>query len=92
MRTAIVVSGGDAPGINAAVESFSRLAALEGDQVLGAEDGIAGLLAGRLGEIDRAMLTRLAGRGGRYYAQAVNPCWARRERARGWARRCAKMR
>ncbi len=63
MKTAIVVSGGDAPGINAAIESFTRLAELNGDQVLGAQDGIAGLLAGRLDDIHRATLTRLAGRG-----------------------------
>ena len=48
MKTAIVVSGGDAPGINAAIEAYARLAQDGGDQVVGAQDGFAGLLAGRI--------------------------------------------
>lgn len=64
MNTAIVVSGGDAPGINAAIDSFSRLAAQNGDRVLGAQGGVAGLLAGQLVEIDRSLVSLLAGRGG----------------------------
>ena len=64
MKTAIVVSGGDAPGINAAIEAFARLAQDSGDQVVGAQDGFAGLLEGRLTELDRALLSRLSGAGG----------------------------
>ena len=64
MNTAIVVSGGDAPGINAAIDCFARLAAQCGDRVLGAQGGFAGLLAGKLAEIDRSLLSLLAGRGG----------------------------
>ncbi len=63
MRTAIVVSGGDAPGINAAIDAYTRLAG-PGDEALGAQDGFAGLLAGRVAELDRGLLTLLAGRGG----------------------------
>ena len=73
MKTAIVVSGGDAPGINAAIESFTRLAALNGDQALGAQDSLAGLLAGRLGDIDRATLALLAGRGGSILRSSREP-------------------
>ncbi len=64
MRTLIVVSGGDAPGINAAIDSYLRIARHNGDQVLGAQDGFAGLLAGCLVEIDTRVLALLAGRGG----------------------------
>ena len=64
MNTAIVVSGGDAPGINAGIDSFARLAAQNGDKVLGAQGGFAGLLAGQLVEIDRSLVSLLAGRGG----------------------------
>ncbi|MCY3976680.1 MAG: 6-phosphofructokinase [Chloroflexi bacterium] len=64
MNTAIVVSGGDAPGINAAIDSFTRLAAQSGDLVLGAQGGFAGLLAGQLVEIDRSLVSLLAARGG----------------------------
>ncbi len=64
MNTAIIVSGGDAPGINAAIDCFTRLATLGGDRVLGAQDGFTGLLAGQLAEIDRSLVSLLAGRGG----------------------------
>ena len=64
MKTAIVVSGGDAPGINAAINFFTRLARRNGDQVLGAQDGFAGLLEGKLVDIDLKLVSVLAGRGG----------------------------
>ena len=64
MKTAIVISGGDAPGINTAIDSYARLASQKGDQVLGAPGGFAGLLDGQLAAIDRPLLTLLAGRGG----------------------------
>lgn len=64
MKTAIVVSGGDAPGINAAIDAFARLARDSGDQVVGAQDGFAGLLSGRLSELDGALLSRLSGKSG----------------------------
>ena len=54
----------DAPGINAAIDCFTRLAAQSGDQALGAPGGFAGLLAGQLAEIDRSLVSLLAGRGG----------------------------
>ena len=73
MNTAIVVSGGDAPGINAAIDSFSRLAAQSGDQVLGARGGFAGLLAGQLVEIDRSLLSLLAARGGSILQSSREP-------------------
>ncbi|MYD10563.1 MAG: 6-phosphofructokinase [Chloroflexi bacterium] len=64
MKTAIVVSGGDAPGINAAIDAYARLARESGGQVVGAQDGFAGLLAGRLSELDGALLSRLSGKSG----------------------------
>ena len=73
MKTAIVVSGGDAPGINAAIEAYARLAQDGGDQVVGAQDGFAGLLAGRLTELDRALLTRLSGAGGSILRSSREP-------------------
>ncbi len=73
MKTAIVVSGGDAPGINAAVDAFARLADEGGDRVLGAQDGFAGLLDGRLTELDRALLSRLSGKGGSILRSSREP-------------------
>ena len=73
MKTAIVVSGGDAPGINAAIEAYARLAQDGGDQVVGAQDGFAGLLAGRLTDLDRALLSRLSGKGGSILRSSREP-------------------
>jgi 6-phosphofructokinase 1 len=64
MKTAIVISGGDAPGINAAIDGYTRLAMQNGDQVMGAQGGFAGLLVDRLVEIDLKLLHLFAGRGG----------------------------
>ena len=73
MKTAIVVSGGDAPGINTAIETFARLASQNGDQVLGARNGFAGLLDDQLVEIDRSLLALLAGRGGSILPSSRKP-------------------
>ena len=64
MKTAIVVSGGDAPGINTAIETFTRLARQNGDQVVGVQGGFGGLLDDQLLELDRSLVSLLAGRGG----------------------------
>ena len=64
MKTCIVVSGGDAPGINTAIETFMRLASQSGDQALGARNGMAGLLDDQVAELDRSLVSLLAGRGG----------------------------
>ena len=73
MKTAIVISGGDAPGINAAIDSYTRLALQSGDQVLGAQGGIAGLLDDQLVEIDQSLVSLLAGRGGSILQSSREP-------------------
>lgn len=86
MKTCIVVSGGDAPGINAAIDCYLRLAWRQGDQVVGAQDGFPGLLAGQAREIDRATVSLLAGRGGSWLRSSREPALATagaREKLRG---------
>ncbi|MCY3833369.1 MAG: 6-phosphofructokinase [Chloroflexi bacterium] len=73
MKTAIVVSGGDAPGINAAIDCYARLAARKGDQVVGALGGFVGLLNGRLAAIDLRSLQTLVGRGGSILPSSRSP-------------------
>lgn len=76
MKTCIVISGGDAPGINAAINSYAGLADRHGDQVVGAQDGFEGLLAGQIEEIDRATASLLAGRGGSWLRSSRQPVLA----------------
>lgn len=73
MKTCIVVSGGDAPGINTAIETFARLASQSGDKALGARNGFAGLLEDQLAELDRSLLSMLAGRGGSILPSSRRP-------------------
>lgn len=76
MKTAIVVSGGDAPGINAAIAAYAGLAGRNGDRVIGAQDGFAGLLSGQLSEIDLATVRLLSGRGGSWLSSSRAPALA----------------
>ncbi|MGQ9554664.1 MAG: 6-phosphofructokinase [Anaerolineae bacterium] len=63
-RLAILTSGGDSPGTNAAIEAVVRRAATEGAQVLGAERGFAGLAAGHLRPLTLADVDGISARGG----------------------------
>jgi 6-phosphofructokinase 1 len=47
-RIALLTSGGDAPGMNAALRGAARVALSLGFEVLGVEEGYVGLLEGRV--------------------------------------------
>src|SRR3954470_24941411 len=47
-RIAVLTSGGDAPGMNAAVRAVTRSALFRGWEVMGVRNGFAGLLADHL--------------------------------------------
>ena len=47
-RIGLLTSGGDAPGMNAAIRAAARTAIDRGSEVLGIKDGYAGLVAGEL--------------------------------------------
>jgi 6-phosphofructokinase 1 len=48
MKTLMIVSGGDAPGINAVLARYTSLAWARGETVLGAVGGVAGALENRI--------------------------------------------
>ena len=63
-RIAVLTSGGDAPGMNAAIRAVVRCGLSEGWQVLGVRNGYAGLLAGHclpLGSRDVAGIIQRGG-------------------------------
>lgn len=66
MKTLIVVSGGDAPGINTAIARYTMLAQQYGDTVLGASGGFAGVLSGQIKPIELSLVRLLEGLGGAY--------------------------
>ena len=47
-RIAVLTSGGDAPGMNAAIRAVVRKAISEGIEVYGINHGYAGMVAGEL--------------------------------------------
>src|SRR3954470_3992712 len=54
-RIAVLTSGGDSPGMNAAIRAVVRVAAAKGVGVLGVEQGYDGLIDGRFRELTRKM-------------------------------------
>jgi 6-phosphofructokinase 1 len=53
-RIAVLTSGGDAPGMNAAIRAIAKVAASRGVHVVGVENGYTGLLEGRFRPLTRA--------------------------------------
>jgi len=63
-RVAVLTSGGDAPGMNAALRAAARVGAEMGLAMLGVEDGYAGLIEGRIAPLDIRRLDEASRRGG----------------------------
>lgn len=65
-RLAVMHIGAPACGMNAAVRSFVRNCIYRGDTVLGIHDGIEGLLAGNIKEMEWGDVTGWVGQGGAF--------------------------
>jgi 6-phosphofructokinase 1 len=63
-RVAILTSGGDAPGMNAAVRAATRAALARGWEVFGVRNGYAGLLAGTIDPLHARDVGGIIQRGG----------------------------
>jgi 6-phosphofructokinase 1 len=63
-RIGVLTSGGDAPGMNAAIRGVVRHALGRGLEVVGIRRGFAGLLAGELEPLTRAGVANVIQRGG----------------------------
>ncbi|WP_456433785.1 6-phosphofructokinase [Nitratifractor sp.] len=63
-RFAIMGSGGDAPGMNAAVKKFVDLALMRGIRPFLIQDGLEGLIDGRIREANHADVAGILHRGG----------------------------
>ncbi len=73
MRTLLVVSGGDAPGINTVLAHYTVLATAHGDEVYGAQGGLAGILSGQIEQLTPALITPWAGQSGSYLLSSRDP-------------------
>lgn len=75
-RIAMLTSGGDAPGMNAALRGIARVAASLGVDLVGVEEGYKGLLEGRVTPIDLRQLDDAARRGGTVLGTARSKVFA----------------
>ncbi|MGL4759864.1 MAG: 6-phosphofructokinase [Sarcina sp.] len=63
-KIAILTSGGDAPGMNAAIRAVVRMALHKGIEVVGVKRGYSGLINGELIEMNRGSVSDIIHRGG----------------------------
>ncbi len=73
MKIAILTSGGDAPGMNAAVRAVTRAALAKSWQVFGVKNGYAGLLAGALDPLQARDVGGIVQHGGTVLGSARSP-------------------
>ncbi|MDR1795567.1 MAG: 6-phosphofructokinase [Erysipelotrichaceae bacterium] len=69
----ILTSGGDAPGMNAAIRAVTRAALSNGLKVFGIMDGYQGLVEGRISELQRNSVSDIIMRGGTILGTARLP-------------------
>lgn len=72
-RIGVLTSGGDAPGMNAAVRAVVRYARYRGLQVFGIERGWEGLLSGQIVELENRSVSDMIQRGGTFLKTARCP-------------------
>ncbi len=69
----MLTSGGDAPGMNAAIRGVVRAALTEGLEVFGIYDGYLGLYEDRMVQLDRYSVSDMINRGGTFLGSARFP-------------------
>ena len=72
-HVAVLTSGGDAPGMNAAIRAITRTSLARGWRVSGVRDGYAGLVAGRFEELASRDVGGILQRGGTVLGSARCP-------------------
>lgn len=78
-RIAVLTSGGDAPGMNAAVRAVARKAIYEGMEVYGIRRGYAGMVEGDIFKMDSSTVGNILNRGGTFLQSARYPEFAQLE-------------
>lgn len=72
-KIAVLTSGGDAPGMNAAIRGVVRSALNEGLEVVGVRDGYLGLYEDRIIPLYRGSVSEVINRGGTFLGSARFP-------------------
>src|SRR3970040_2314635 len=72
-QIAVLTSGGDAPGMNAAVRAVVRGACADGVRVCGVRNGFAGLVAGTFVPLGRRDVSGIIQKGGTFLGSTRCP-------------------
>lgn len=72
-KIAVLTSGGDAPGMNAAIRGVVRAALAEGLDVFGIYDGYQGLYNNKIKQLNRYNVSDIINRGGTFLGSARFP-------------------
>ncbi|MGL4734108.1 MAG: 6-phosphofructokinase [Enterovibrio sp.] len=72
-KIGVLTSGGDAPGMNAAIRGVVRAGLCEGLEVFGIHDGYLGLHQDRITKLERASVSDVINRGGTFLGSARFP-------------------
>lgn len=72
-KIAVLTSGGDAPGMNAAIRGVVRAALKEGLEVYGVQDGYYGLYHNTIVQLERRSVSEVINRGGTFLGSARFP-------------------
>ncbi len=72
-KIGVLTSGGDAPGMNAALRGVVRTALSEGLEVYGVKDGYLGLYENRIEKLDRSSVSDVINKGGTFLGSARFP-------------------
>lgn len=90
-RIAVLTSGGDAPGMNAAVRAVTRTALGRGIEVYGIRHGYNGLLSGDVMEMNLRSVSDIIHRGGTVLFTARSPEFNTPEGVKKAADKCREM-
>ncbi|HBP25831.1 MAG TPA: ATP-dependent 6-phosphofructokinase, partial [Acholeplasmatales bacterium] len=69
-KIGVLTSGGDAPGMNAAIRAVTRTAIVNGMEVYGIHDGFLGMYEGRIERLYRKSVSEKLARGGTFLGTA----------------------
>lgn len=75
---AVLTSGGDAPGMNAAIRAVVRYAITEGLSVHGVQRGYSGLIEGQIHPLDLSSVSNIIQRGGTILRTSRCPAFHKR--------------
>ena len=89
-RIGILTSGGDAPGMNAAIRAVTRTAISEGVEVIGIFEGYEGLMEGNVRPFGLRDVSNIVGQGGTMLYSARSPRFKEEEGMRDAIAICEK--